>query len=536
MRTTRRKSRASAMIPAEARHVAKARHTRCDGVVPNVSALSTTQSTAGVGAVIAEKYELLHILGRGSMGEVWLARHNTLFENVAIKLLAPWAWTAANEDPGQALARFRLEARIAAHLARKTRHIVQVTDHGEVGDTAYIVMELLEGSTLEAKLSRGANLPLESVQELVRQVARALECAHAERVLHRDLKPANVFLTRGEDGEMLVKVLDFGIARIMRETAVTGSASRDGDLIFGTPGYMSPEQSLGDDLDARCDLWALATIAFEALTNELPVPGLTANDLVNAVRKARTVPLNQYRPDLPESMAAFFERAFAKSAADRFATAAELTCAFDAACISTTRRSPPVGSTPRPRAASSIRLPRRRHPIAKAMALLALLVTGLVGVTSNWRTHHGFWFTLSPSALALPQASANTPVAPATPAPLPTASVEAKPEVAPVEAANMTPPLAPPASPVSIVRVVGEKHRRARRPVPVPADVNVGVDVDVVPVTASRVPDAVSDDTAAATQSARAATSIASSGSVLGCTPPYEVDATGKKHWKLECL
>jgi serine/threonine protein kinase len=328
---------------------------------------------------------------------------------------------------------------------------------------------------------------------------------------------------------MLVKVLDFGIARIMRETAVTGSASRDGDLIFGTPGYMSPEQSLGDDLDARCDLWALATIAFESLTNELPVPGLTANELVNAVRKARTVPLTQYRPDLPESVAAFFERAFAKSAADRFATAAELTRAFDAACVSSARRSAPVGSTPRPRAASSIRLPRRRHPIAKAMALLALVVTGLVGVTSNWRAHHGFWITLSPSALALPQASANTSVAPVPPAPLPRASVEAKPEVAPVEAANMT---APPAPPTSIVRVVGEKHRRARRPVPVPTD----VDVDVVPIATSRVPDAVSDDTPAATQSARAATSIASSGSVLGCTPPYEADATGKKHWKLECL
>src|SRR5580698_3005711 len=124
----------------------------------NVDAPFATQKTAGAETVIADKYELLHILGRGSMGEVWLARHNTLFENVAIKLLAPWAWTGG--DRAQAIARFRLEARIAAHLARKTRHIVQVTDHGEVGDTAYIVMELLEGLTLEARLSQGESLPI----------------------------------------------------------------------------------------------------------------------------------------------------------------------------------------------------------------------------------------------------------------------------------------------------------------------------------------------------------------------------------------
>jgi len=277
-----------------------------------VPAPFNTQETAGVETVIAEKYELFHILGRGAMGEVWLARHNTLFENVAIKLLAPWAWTGG--DRAQAIARFRLEARIAAHLARKTRHIVQVTDHGEVGDTAYIVMELLEGLTLEARLSRGESLPIATVQKVVRQVARALECAHAEGVLHRDLKPANVFLTRGEDGEMLVKVLDFGIAQIIRRNVTTGSFSTDRDLVFGTPGYMSPEQALGHaELDRRCDLWALATIAFESLTGELPVPGITPNELVNAVREARTVPLNQYRPDLPESVSLFFERAFAKN-------------------------------------------------------------------------------------------------------------------------------------------------------------------------------------------------------------------------------
>jgi serine/threonine protein kinase len=481
-----------------------------------VNAPFPTQKTAGAEAVIADKYELLHILGRGSMGEVWLARHNTLFENVAIKLLAPWAWTGDDEDGTQAIARFRLEARIAAHLARKTRHIVQVMDHGEVGATPYIVMELLEGLTLETKLAQGDGLPLASVQELIRQVARALECAHAEGVLHRDLKPANVFLTRGEDGEMLVKVLDFGIARLMRGGGATGSFSADRDLIFGTPGYMSPEQAVGHpELDRRCDLWALATIAFEALTNELPVPGNTPSELFEAARKGRTVPLHQYRRDLPERLNAFFEQAFAKSPDDRFATVAELTCAFDAACAASgTLRPTSIGLNPGSPELSSAHAPRRRHGIAKGIAV-ALLATGLLGVTSHWRPAHGFRLTLSPVAPASPQAPANAAVAPV---PRPVAIVEPTSEAATVEVADPTPP------PTPAVRAAGEKHPRARR-----APTGGG---DIAPLAAR----GFTTDKPTAGPSAFAAMPVESSGTAPSCVPPYEADATGKKHWKLECL
>jgi len=104
--------------------------------------------------------------------------------------VTPAAWTGAGEDRARATARFRLEARIAAHLARKTRHIVQVTDHGEAGGCAYLVMEFLEGRTLENRLSRGDPPSIFEVQEVVRQVAKALDCAHGEGVLHRDLKPS----------------------------------------------------------------------------------------------------------------------------------------------------------------------------------------------------------------------------------------------------------------------------------------------------------------------------------------------------------
>jgi serine/threonine protein kinase len=339
--------------------------------------------------IVADKYQLLRMLGRGSMGEVWLARHNSLFENVAIKLLTQPLGTD-QEDRTQAAARFGFEARIAARLARKTRHIVQVTDHGEAEGVAYLVMELLDGVTLETQLLEGNPLALGEVQDLVRQVARALDCAHAEGVLHRDLKPPNLFVTKDEDGETLIKILDFGIAQIMRGHAATGSFSPGQDLIFGTPGYMSPEQAIGRvDLDGRCDLWALATIAYEALTIHLPVAGDTVGELIDAARAARTTRLSDYRPDLPQGVAAFFERAFARDIDARFATAADLLQAFDAAFAAQ-----PLTQSPRRRS---------RRPRAMTVGLIAVMLAVLVGVTWRSRSRAGEIVERSSAAQASPE-------------------------------------------------------------------------------------------------------------------------------------
>jgi len=377
--------------------------------------------------VVADKYQLLRMLGRGSMGEVWLARHNSLFENVAIKLLTQTLGTD-QEDRAQAAARFGFEARIAARLARKTRHIVQVTDHGEAEGVTYLVMEFLDGVTLETRLVGGDPLAPREVQDLVRQVAKALDCAHAEGVLHRDLKPPNLFLTKDEDGETLIKILDFGIAQIMRGHAPTGSFSSGQELIFGTPGYMSPEQAMGRaDLDGRCDLWALATVAYEALTSQLPVAGGTVSELIDAAREARTIRLTAYRPDLPQSVAAFFERAFARDVDARFATAADLLRAFDAAFaaeppqdivteLSPASHIPPaVTLTPSPR--------RHSHrPKAVTIGLVAAMVAVLVGVT--WRSRSRAGEILAHSSAA--QVSPESPTAHTLGAPAPVA-VEPRP-------------------------------------------------------------------------------------------------------------
>jgi hypothetical protein len=282
--------------------------------------------------VIAGKYELLRPLGQGSMGEVWLARHRTLREEVAIKLLKRPPWGESFEAPSASSARFRLEAQVAARLSRKTRHIVRVTDHGEERGLAYLVMELVEGMTLETRLMRRGSMSPEDVSNLLSQLGRALACAHAAGVVHRDLKPANVFLTVDEEGEVLAKVFDFGIACLtpshrLHTRLVTGEG-----VLLGTPGYMSPEQAAGRlPLDSQCDLWALATIAYEALTGDLPVEGVDAEELLKNLGARRIIALRERRNDLGGALEAFFERAFAEAVEDRFPSVVEMVRAFKTA-------------------------------------------------------------------------------------------------------------------------------------------------------------------------------------------------------------
>jgi eukaryotic-like serine/threonine-protein kinase len=287
-----------------------------------------------VGHIVGGKYELARLLGRGSMGEVWLAHHRTLGEDVALKLLTRQRDGGEIEDPRTATARFQFEAQVAARLSRKTRHIVRVTDHGEEDGLPYLVMELLDGHTLEAQLMRRGRLPLAEVPTLVAQVARALEEAHSQGVVHRDLKPANIFLTHDEDGRVLVKLLDFGIARAVHAQRLPSTFSTGRGLVFGTPGYMSPEQARASaKLDHRCDLWALATVAYEALTGELPVPGADTEELLMNLCAGLVVPVRERDPELPEPLTWFFERAFARRIEDRFASASDLARALEQALV-----------------------------------------------------------------------------------------------------------------------------------------------------------------------------------------------------------
>ncbi|MBX3186103.1 MAG: protein kinase [Labilithrix sp.] len=290
------------------------------------------------GRIIGGKYELVRKLGAGAMGEVWAARHETLGEEVAIKLVVR---DVDNGDGTSAESRFLLEARVAATLSRKTRHIVAVTDHGKDGSLGYLVMELLAGEPLDARIARTGPQPLAKVVPIVSQIARGLSIAHAEGVIHRDLKPSNVFVTVDEEGRALAKVLDFGIAKLREQLrsgrrgaakpALDASAAHatQRGFLLGTPAYMSPEQARGKAIDHRADVWALAVIAYHMLTGEFPFDGESGAELFARICRVEPIPLHERRPDLPPIASDFFARAFAPRLEARFQSAIALAGAFE---------------------------------------------------------------------------------------------------------------------------------------------------------------------------------------------------------------
>jgi serine/threonine-protein kinase len=201
------------------------------------------------GDVLAEKYRLVSLLGRGGMGSVWHADHLVLKTPVAVKLIR----REANENP-DAGARFLREAQAAASL--RSPHVVQILDFGLDQATPFIVMELLHGESLRQRLARTGPIPFEDVVRIVVHVTRALARAHEQGIVHRDLKPDNVFLVP-EVGEEIAKVLDFGVAKRTDESGV--SPLTNTGTAIGSPHYMSPEQARGTRaVDYRTDLWARA--------------------------------------------------------------------------------------------------------------------------------------------------------------------------------------------------------------------------------------------------------------------------------------
>jgi serine/threonine-protein kinase len=342
-----------------------------------------------VGTVIADKYRLDRLLGRGSMGEVWAAHHQTLGEQVAVKLLVPAEEGEEAESAHAATSRFLFEAQVAARLSRKTRHIVRVTDHGEHAGVAYLVMELLEGETLQAMLARESPMRLATACTIVRQIARALEQAHRDGVAHRDLKPANVFVTHDEDGQIVAKLLDFGIARASHVHRMPGAVATAKGVVFGTPSYMSPEQARGSStVDQRCDLWALATLAYEAVSGQMPVEGDDSDEILKNVCLGRIVPVSTRLPAL-ERFDGFFARAFDAELARRFQTASELATAFARAAGAPLEREPStpsaleVGVRSNPEldsSAPSWLVTRRRTVWWTTGAVAALLLLGLAVV------------------------------------------------------------------------------------------------------------------------------------------------------------
>ena len=274
------------------------------------------------GTLISKNVRLVRPVGQGAMGTVWIAEHLTLETQVAVKLIAPELTT---QSPEVVLARFVQEASLAAKI--KSPHVVQTFDRGvHGGDTPYIVMELLEGESLQDRLDRRRRLPLIEVERIVTHVCRALSKAHELGVVHRDIKPDNIFLTPGDDGPFC-KVLDFGIAK-QTQLPGLGGITNPGTMV-GTPEYMSPEQALNaKDVDAYADLWGMAVTAYHCLTGELPFTAEALGTLCVKLLDGRFKPPSELHLELPAGMDLWMARALARQPSDRFACAKELAHSF----------------------------------------------------------------------------------------------------------------------------------------------------------------------------------------------------------------
>jgi eukaryotic-like serine/threonine-protein kinase len=301
------------------------------------------QTLAESPRLVGGRYELEALVGKGGIGEVWRARHIALNSRVAIKFLQ-----LASAQKESAQRRFTTEAQLTAQL--KTPHAVQVFDFGVTEDgQPYLVMELLEGETLGRRLERLKRLKIEDVVRLLGQAARALHRAHALHIVHRDFKPDNIVIAVDDEGLDQVKVLDFGVAKLvgaldegveLDEAAVSGrpaaapSFTRTG-AVLGTPLYMAPEQVRNpSDVDLKADIWAFGVVAFECLTGRPPFLGSSLVELFERIQACDRPSASFIEPSVPPGFDAWFDMACAPDPTRRFMNASiawkQLTVALDA--------------------------------------------------------------------------------------------------------------------------------------------------------------------------------------------------------------
>ena len=265
--------------------------------------------------VLAERYHILKRIGEGGMGRVYLGEHVKMNRQCAIKVMSP-----ALVNDHESATRFAREASSAARIIHP--NVAAVFDYGESEGLIYLVMEYVDGEPLSRILSREAPLAVGRAVDIASQIADGLGAAHELGIVHRDLKPDNILIARTRGGREVAKVVDFGIAKAMQEGA--GDALTRTGLVIGTPEFMSPEQLLGDPIDARSDLYALGCILHLMLTATPPFAAATREQMIKR-RLAEVAPhIQQIDPGLPDSLDRIVERLLARSPADRYGSAAEV--------------------------------------------------------------------------------------------------------------------------------------------------------------------------------------------------------------------
>ncbi|MGZ3457306.1 MAG: serine/threonine-protein kinase, partial [Archangium sp.] len=269
-------------------------------------------------------FRLTRKLGQGGMGAVFLGEHVDIGSRVAIKVLH-----GRLASSPQVLRRFHMEARAVNLIGHE--NIVNIIDINPAPPRPYLIMEYLEGEPLSALLSRGP-VRAEVAVALLSQVCEALQATHARGIVHRDLKPENLFLLQRGHGPAFVKVLDFGIAKLLDgEERDTDSADTGEGAVIGSADYMAPEQSRGDPVDGRADLYALGIIAYQLVTGRLPFVEKSLTSLLLAHQTKQPIPPTSLCPDVPPALSSVILRALAKSPEDRYQSASTMRGALQVA-------------------------------------------------------------------------------------------------------------------------------------------------------------------------------------------------------------
>jgi tetratricopeptide (TPR) repeat protein/predicted Ser/Thr protein kinase len=346
-------------------------HTRTDAIPP----AATVRIAGGRPLTVADtplppirtagEYDLTHVLGRGGMGVVYLARHRGLKRKVAYKVLTLFG----NLDPA-ALDRFRGEAQTLAKLHHP--NIVQVFDAGTEDGRPFLAMEYVPGGSL-ADTVKGVRLSPREAAEMVGTLAAAVGHAHAHGIIHRDLKPGNILLTE----DRRPKVADFGLARDLASEHLTCSG-----MIAGTPTYMAPEQLRGDkDLTPAADVWALGVLLYELLAGTVPFAGGDPQQILTNILHHEAVSLRAWQPHLSRDLETVCQKCLEKEPHRRYATGAELAADLDRFLTGQPILARPVGPVEK-----GVRWCRRNPAVAGLLAAVAVILTAATGLSVTlWR-------------------------------------------------------------------------------------------------------------------------------------------------------